>query len=190
MGTPHIGMGRDVSIFQIGESPYRYGVHSNLGTNIYAPCSQLVQCCFWFRSHKFFIHHPIHLKQIAADNSFRLFELSCFEYFYPTLPYKLAQIHIQPIIIYEFVKTEHTINFHILIRMLRIWPILIYEFVYSGDIQLVFNHELQSYFKWHMPSCGTNEYMVLYHYNSSGWWRCWYQFCCHGKIVNDTYSGQ
>ena len=35
MGTPHIGMGRDMSIFQIGESPYRYGVHSNLGTNIY-----------------------------------------------------------------------------------------------------------------------------------------------------------
>ena len=35
MGTPHIGMGRDVSIFQIGESPYRYGVHSNLGTNMY-----------------------------------------------------------------------------------------------------------------------------------------------------------
>ncbi len=34
MGTPHIGMGRDMSIFQIGESPYRYGVHSNLGTNI------------------------------------------------------------------------------------------------------------------------------------------------------------
>jgi hypothetical protein len=35
MGTPHIGMGRDMSIFQIGESPYQYGVHSNLGTNIY-----------------------------------------------------------------------------------------------------------------------------------------------------------
>jgi hypothetical protein len=34
-GDPHIGMGRDMSIFQIGESPYRYGVHSNLGTNIY-----------------------------------------------------------------------------------------------------------------------------------------------------------
>jgi hypothetical protein len=27
-------MGRDMSIFQIGESPYRYGVHSNLGTNM------------------------------------------------------------------------------------------------------------------------------------------------------------
>ena len=27
-------MGRDMSIFQIGESPYQYGVHSNLGTNI------------------------------------------------------------------------------------------------------------------------------------------------------------
>jgi hypothetical protein len=34
MGTPHIGMGRDMSIFQIGESPYRYGAHSNLGTDI------------------------------------------------------------------------------------------------------------------------------------------------------------
>ena len=37
MGTPHIGMGRDMSIFQIGESPYQYGVHSNLGTDICAP---------------------------------------------------------------------------------------------------------------------------------------------------------
>ena len=36
MGTPHIGMGRDMSIFQIGESPYQYGVHSNLGTNIFS----------------------------------------------------------------------------------------------------------------------------------------------------------
>jgi hypothetical protein len=35
MGTPHIGMGRDMSIFQIGESPYRYGAHSNLGTDIH-----------------------------------------------------------------------------------------------------------------------------------------------------------
>jgi hypothetical protein len=34
MGTPHIGMGRDMSIFQIGESPYQYGAHSNLGTNM------------------------------------------------------------------------------------------------------------------------------------------------------------
>ena len=34
MGTPHIGMGRDMSIFQIGESPYQYGAHSNLGTDI------------------------------------------------------------------------------------------------------------------------------------------------------------
>ena len=33
MGTPRIGMGRDMSIFQIGESPR--GVHSNLGTNIH-----------------------------------------------------------------------------------------------------------------------------------------------------------
>jgi TusA-related sulfurtransferase len=41
MGTPHIGMGRDMSIFQIGESPYQYGVHSNLGTNIYTDASTL-----------------------------------------------------------------------------------------------------------------------------------------------------
>jgi len=34
-GDPHIGMGRDMSIFQIGESPYQYGVHSNLGTDIF-----------------------------------------------------------------------------------------------------------------------------------------------------------
>ena len=34
-GTPRIGLGRDLSIFQIGESHKRYGVHSNLGTNIH-----------------------------------------------------------------------------------------------------------------------------------------------------------
>jgi hypothetical protein len=28
-------MVRDMSIFQIGESPYQYGVHSNLGTDMY-----------------------------------------------------------------------------------------------------------------------------------------------------------
>jgi hypothetical protein len=28
-------MGRDMSIFQIGESPYQYGAHSNLGTDTY-----------------------------------------------------------------------------------------------------------------------------------------------------------
>jgi hypothetical protein len=33
-GDPQIGMGRDMSIFQIGESKNRFGVHSNLGTNI------------------------------------------------------------------------------------------------------------------------------------------------------------
>ena len=33
-GTPRIGLGRDLSIFQIGESQNRFGVHSNLGTNI------------------------------------------------------------------------------------------------------------------------------------------------------------
>jgi hypothetical protein len=42
MGTPHIGMGRDMSIFQIGESPYQYGVHSNLGTDIYSSLSSVV----------------------------------------------------------------------------------------------------------------------------------------------------
>ena len=34
-GDPQIGMGRDLSIFQIGKSPKWFGVHSNLGTNIY-----------------------------------------------------------------------------------------------------------------------------------------------------------
>jgi len=33
-GDPRIGLGRDLSIFQIGESQNRFGVHSNLGTNI------------------------------------------------------------------------------------------------------------------------------------------------------------
>jgi len=33
-GTPQISLGRDLSIFQIGESQKRYGVHSNLGTNV------------------------------------------------------------------------------------------------------------------------------------------------------------
>ena len=32
-GTPRIGLGRDLPIFQMGESQKRYGVHSNLGTN-------------------------------------------------------------------------------------------------------------------------------------------------------------
>jgi hypothetical protein len=32
-GTPRIGLVRDMSIFQIGESQNRYGDHSNLGTN-------------------------------------------------------------------------------------------------------------------------------------------------------------
>ena len=35
LGTPRIGLGRDLSIFQIGESPKRFGVHSILGTNRY-----------------------------------------------------------------------------------------------------------------------------------------------------------
>ena len=46
MGTPHIGMGRDMSIFQIGESPYQYGAHSNLGTDTYAPTSMVDQFKF------------------------------------------------------------------------------------------------------------------------------------------------
>ena len=33
-GDPQIGLGRDLSIFQIGESQNRFGVHSNLATNI------------------------------------------------------------------------------------------------------------------------------------------------------------
>ena len=35
-GLPKIGLGRDLSIFQIGESQNRFGVHSNLGTNVYS----------------------------------------------------------------------------------------------------------------------------------------------------------
>ena len=34
-GDPRIGLVRDLSIFQIGESQNRYGDHSNLGTNTY-----------------------------------------------------------------------------------------------------------------------------------------------------------
>ncbi len=34
-GDPRIGLGRDLSKNQIGESPKQFGVHSNLGTNIY-----------------------------------------------------------------------------------------------------------------------------------------------------------
>ncbi len=33
-GDPRISLGRDLSKFQIGESPDQFGVHSNLGTNI------------------------------------------------------------------------------------------------------------------------------------------------------------
>jgi len=35
--TPRIGLVRDLSIFQIRESQNRFGVHSNLGTNINIP---------------------------------------------------------------------------------------------------------------------------------------------------------
>jgi len=35
-GDPRIGLGRDLSKFQFGESPNQFGVHSNLGTNIYS----------------------------------------------------------------------------------------------------------------------------------------------------------
>ncbi len=44
-GTPRIGLGRDLSIFQIGESQNRFGVHSNLGTNI---CTTLFHKDSWF----------------------------------------------------------------------------------------------------------------------------------------------
>jgi len=37
-GTPQIGLGRDLSIFQIGESQKRYGDDSILGTNMYIIC--------------------------------------------------------------------------------------------------------------------------------------------------------
>ncbi len=83
------------------------------------------------------------------------------------IPYELAQLCILPSHMYEFVQNTNDIRL--------------------GGIQFVFNHELQSYIKRHLPSCGTNEYMVLYHYNPWGWWISWYQFCCHGQIVNDTY---
>ena len=36
-------MGRDLSIFQIGESQNRFGVHSNLGTNIHRRAEQVRQ---------------------------------------------------------------------------------------------------------------------------------------------------
>jgi hypothetical protein len=61
MGTPHIGMGRDVSIFQIGESPYRYGVHSNLGTNTYVyvnPHMCIISLCVRGTPHMQFFLDP------------------------------------------------------------------------------------------------------------------------------------
>ncbi len=45
-----MNMGRDMSMFQIGESPYQYGVHSNLGTDIWYSGRLNIQVCvrfFW-----------------------------------------------------------------------------------------------------------------------------------------------
>jgi len=42
-------------------------------------------------------------------------------------------------------------------------PFHLYEFV-----QNIRNHELPGYFQRHLPSCGRNEYMVLFHYHPSG----------------------
>ena len=59
-GTPRIGLGRDLSIFQIGESQKGYGVHSNLGTNrlegfrhigsFIVVCKQLIVCVQYIKS--------------------------------------------------------------------------------------------------------------------------------------------
>ena len=62
MGTPHIGMGRDMSIFQIGESPYQYGVHSNLGT--YIDISDMIKL-FFLNSSLMSIHITHHTYNIA-----------------------------------------------------------------------------------------------------------------------------
>ena len=48
-GTPRISMGRDLSIFQIGESQKRYGVHSNLGTNMPTWRPTMVRCRSYVR---------------------------------------------------------------------------------------------------------------------------------------------
>ena len=63
MGTPHIGMGRDMSIFQIGESPYRYGVHSNLGTNIYKVFEHLKQLWMGIWQHT----HTVTTTEVSPD---------------------------------------------------------------------------------------------------------------------------
>jgi len=47
-GDPRIGLVRDLSIFQIGESQNHYGDHSNLGTNMGVPAIPLYYFCDFF----------------------------------------------------------------------------------------------------------------------------------------------
>ncbi len=86
------------------------------------------------------------------------FNLSCFRH-------KLPQLHttIVPIrnCIYHQRLLFHLYEFDKYQRL----PFHIYELVEN-----IRNHELPGYFQLqrYLPSCGRNEYMVLFHYNHSG----------------------
>ena len=62
-------MGRDLSIIQFGESPQRFGVHSNLGTNTYAQRNHILRITLAARGLEehvritliFFENHPFHV---------------------------------------------------------------------------------------------------------------------------------
>ena len=85
------------------------------------------------------------------------FYLSCFRH-------KLPQLRILPFHLYEIVYNTNDYHFTDtnLYKYQRL-PFHTYEFV-----QNICNHELTGYFQRYLPSCGRNEYMVLFHYNHSG----------------------
>ena len=86
------------------------------------------------------LYHPIHLNQIAAVwfPSYHLSWVASSDFY----TIRIRSIRILPSHMYEIIQNTNDIQF--------------------GDIQLVFDHELQSHIKWNLPSFGTNEYMVLY----------------------------
>ena len=86
MGTPLIGFGRDLSIFQIRESQKWYGVHSNLGTNMY----MLIPICAQF--------HYAYGDPICAKCSF----LECLSSIYSHLGIRM----------WGFAHILHTRNLH------------------------------------------------------------------------------
>ena len=144
----------------------------------YGHCSLLVSSCFWFRSHNFSLSSNSPQTDCCFIITIISFYLSCF----------LSFTNYLTCVDYHFTYTNLYISPTTTISPIRICtkyqrlPFHIYEFV-----QNIRNHELPGYFQRHLPSCGRNEYMVLFHYHPSGWWISWYQFCCHVMLC--TFHG-